>query len=170
MALRPEVARRALTCSVCRWQQHQRLLSTTVRRLADQQQTPPPPPPTEKKKGILPALDGGIVRETPNPELPGSAIHAPRSYGQRLEEFTPEVLPRPIGLQKPPHPNENTGIDARTLKQRRDDFVNYEKHLERRKKLYDPSLVTLYATPDPTDTASLGKRRWPAPISATGRT
>ncbi|KAH6691282.1 ATP10 protein [Plectosphaerella plurivora] len=134
MALRPEIARRALSCSVCRWQQHQRLLSTTVLRLADQQKTPPPPT-TEKKKSILPKLDGGIVRETPNPELPGSAIHAPRSYGQRLEEFTPEVLPRPIGVNKPPHPSDNTGIDARTLKQRRDDFVNYEKHLERRKKL-----------------------------------
>lgn len=92
-------------------------------------------PEPEQPKGILPKIDGGVVREKPNPDLPGSAIRAPRSYGERLEEFTPEMLPRPIGMTKPPHPNDNSGIDARTIKQRRDDFVNYEKHLERRKNL-----------------------------------
>jgi len=65
----------------------------------------------------------------------GPLAHAPRSYGKKLKEFTPTPLGRPIGLTYPPQAGQNTGKDTRTLKQRRDDFVNYEKHLERREYL-----------------------------------
>ncbi|EEH45762.2 uncharacterized protein PADG_01912 [Paracoccidioides brasiliensis Pb18] len=52
-----------------------------------------------------------------------------------IGEFTPKPLNRPLGLPYPPQPGQNTGIDTRTLRQRRDDFVDYEKHIERRKEL-----------------------------------
>lgn len=63
-------------------------------------------------------------------------IEAPRSYGKRIEgDFVPRPLPRPIGMPEPPRAGENTGIDNRTIQQRREDFANYEKHIARRKEL-----------------------------------
>jgi ATPase complex subunit ATP10 len=60
---------------------------------------------------------------------------APRSYGPRVDSFVPTVLSRPIGLPNPPRPGENDGIDHRTLRERRDDFVDYGKHLQRREQI-----------------------------------
>lgn len=75
--------------------------------------------------------------EKDTPTKPPSPLdEAPRAYGKAVDQFTPKPLNRPIGLPNPPRPGENTGIDRRTLKERRDDFVNYDKHLIRRKQLY----------------------------------
>lgn len=72
----------------------------------------------------------------PQANLTGAPIEAPRSYGKRFEgKFTPKPLPRPIGMPLPPKAGENSGIDSRTLRERREDFVNYDKHLQRRKEL-----------------------------------
>lgn len=60
---------------------------------------------------------------------------APKSYGKKVKEFTPLPLSRPIGLNYPPSPGQNTGVDPRSVKQRRDDFVDYTKHLQRREEL-----------------------------------
>ncbi|KHN99900.1 ATPase assembly factor ATP10, mitochondria [Metarhizium album ARSEF 1941] len=72
----------------------------------------------------------------PKSNIPGAPIEAPRSYGKRSDEnFTPKPLPRPIGMPLPPRPGENTGIDTRSLKQRKADFGDYEKHMARRNEL-----------------------------------
>ncbi len=72
----------------------------------------------------------------PQSNIKGPKIEAPRSYGKRTEDgFVPKPLPRPIGMLDPPRAGENTGIDKRTLRQRRDDFVDYDKHIARRKEL-----------------------------------
>ncbi|GAW22943.1 hypothetical protein ANO14919_124900 [Xylariales sp. No.14919] len=86
-----------------------------------------------------PAADTTSSKAGPPPQkfiAPSPLADAPRSYGKRVEEFTPTPLSRPIGLPYPPEIGQNTGIDHRTLKQRRDDFVDYDKHLERRQILY----------------------------------
>jgi hypothetical protein len=76
----------------------------------------------------------------PNPLLDPFAN--PRS--KNAEDYLPKPLSRPLGLPNPPRPGENTGIDPRTWRQRRDDFVNYEKHLERRRVLYVPSMLNVW--------------------------
>lgn len=69
------------------------------------------------------------------PETPSVLDEAPRASGKKVEGFTPKPLDRAIGLPNPPRVGENSGIDTRTLKQKRDDFVNWDKHLEKRKQL-----------------------------------
>ncbi|CAM1506764.1 Fc.00g064050.m01.CDS01 [Cosmosporella sp. VM-42] len=79
---------------------------------------------------------GAGAKLDPQASVAGTPIEAPRSYGKRFQgEFTPKPLPRPIGMPLPPKVGENTGIDRRTLKQRKEDFVNYDKHLQRRQEL-----------------------------------
>ncbi|ELR09362.1 Mitochondrial ATPase complex subunit atp10 [Pseudogymnoascus destructans] len=102
-------------------------LSTTLRRYADK-----PTPPTS-----APAL--APAPEDPKPvsaaDLPSPLADAPRATGKAVEQFTPKPLPRPIGLPRPPRAGENAGVDTRSWKQRRDDFVDYDKHIVKRKIL-----------------------------------
>ncbi|KAJ2897272.1 hypothetical protein MKZ38_004826 [Zalerion maritima] len=60
---------------------------------------------------------------------------APRSYGVKVEEFTPKPLLRPIGMNIPPTEGQNTGVDTRTFMQKKQDYADYQKHMERRKHL-----------------------------------
>lgn len=53
------------------------------------------------------------------------------------EDVTPRVLDRPIGSLIPPQEGQNSGVDERTLRERRDDFVSYDRHIARRKELYN---------------------------------
>lgn len=108
---------RPLTCFFCQQQQRRNLAVSTVRATRTNR----------------PASGSSL---DPKSSVAGAPIEAPRGYGKRQEgEFTPKSLPRPIGMPLPPRPGENTGLDTRTLRQRRDDFVNYDKHLQRRKEL-----------------------------------
>ncbi|ROW11031.1 hypothetical protein VMCG_01074 [Cytospora schulzeri] len=130
--LRPSSRRPLAACLLCQW----RTFSTTYPRLATpkpKQQQDEAAAPTTKVKAPGPKAPEAVVQE--ESEAAGPLDNAPRSYGKRLEEFTPQVLSRPIGMNHPPSPGENTGVDFRSLKQRRDDMVDYEKHLRRREQL-----------------------------------
>ena len=106
------VSRRPLTCLFCRWR---RDFSASPLR------------PAKPATGA--SLD-------PQSKVKGAPIKAPRGYGKRTAgEFTPKPLPRPIGMPDPPRAGENTGVDNRTIRQRKEDFVDYDKHLARRKEL-----------------------------------
>lgn len=98
----------ATACLSCQW----RLFSSSYRSLSEKEVRPDSAPPPRT------VLD-----------------EVPRASGKAVKEFTPKPLDRPIGLPKPPRAGENVGIDKRTWKQRRDDFVNYDKHLVKRKEL-----------------------------------
>ena len=116
--------RRPLTCLLCQWQ---RSFATTPRRPLPEAKPPNPGPDATPEAPQTP-------QGTPLPA--GASIDAPRSWGKRVDDFTPQPLPRPIGMNTPPLPGENTGLDLRSMRERRDDFVNYDKHLIRRKQLY----------------------------------
>ncbi|RDL41973.1 uncharacterized protein BP5553_01952 [Venustampulla echinocandica] len=118
-------------CLLCQW----RSFSTSYRQLAEKPPATDPSPSKPQSKST-PNPSTPTPKGPTTPPLPTSPLEdAPRAYGKSHQEFTPKPLSRPIGLPYPPKAGENSGVDTRTLKQRRDDFVDYDKHLARRKVL-----------------------------------
>lgn len=65
-----------------------------------------------------------------------TTIVAPRRHDRGFEGgFTPQPLPRPVGMPLPPRPGENTGLDGRPLRQRIADWFDYDARLRRRREM-----------------------------------
>lgn len=77
----------------------------------------------------------------PSPQTPVIPRPSRPHVRARDGELVPSPLSRPLGLPHPPQAGQNTGIDSRTWRQRRDDYASYDKHLARRegliKELYE---------------------------------
>ncbi|KAK4227225.1 mitochondrial ATPase [Podospora fimiseda] len=120
---RPAPAVAAIACLLCQHQQQQyRLFSNSSQQLNSNNSN-------NNKDALrkIPGLDG----------VPPSSplANAPRSYGEKTLEFTPTPLSRPIGMNYPPEAGQNTGVDNRSIRERRDDFANYDKQLAKRQNL-----------------------------------
>lgn len=68
-----------------------------------------------------------------NPENLSAISRIPIPRGVTGEKFTPSVLGRPLGLEHPPRPGQNSPVDHRSLHERTKEFTSYEKALERRR-------------------------------------
>lgn len=84
--------------------------------LPEKPKQPPPPPAKDYKP-----------HETPGYKL--------RNKQDNDDDYTPVPLNRPIGMPNPPRPFENLGLDPRSIRERRNDFVDYDKHLAKRAKM-----------------------------------
>ncbi|EGO52951.1 hypothetical protein NEUTE1DRAFT_126363 [Neurospora tetrasperma FGSC 2508] len=126
-------------CLLCQWRSfsvsYQRLANKTPSPQTTKPSTPPSTPAPAPDAASKDAASATPVSPIESLRESGPLANAPRAYGKALDTFTPTHLSRPIGMHNPPNPGENTGIDTRTLQQKRDDFVNYEKHLKKREML-----------------------------------
>lgn len=64
-------------------------------------------------------------------------LRTPEFLHQRYKdgELIPKPLNRPLGVEYPPQPGQNSGVDPRSWRQRRDDFASYEKHKQRKREV-----------------------------------
>lgn len=96
------------------------------------------------------AASAATAAATPKQQAGGAPVsgsHASSGRVSRAPAYQPAVaeedlrkgvlkpLGRPLGFEAPPRPGENSPEDDRTWRQRRDDFVDYEKHLEKRRAM-----------------------------------
>ena len=95
-------------------------------------QVPTPPASTAKDSTSSTRDKTGPSLAPSNPPSPSLQSNASEAKDIIHE---PQLLSRPIGLPNPPQAGKNDGLDHRLWRQRRDDFLNYDKHLERRKQL-----------------------------------
>lgn len=89
----------------------------------------PKPTPQELAAQNIP-LHVGLDR---NPDSVSAISRIPIPKGERGEVFTPSVLAYPLGLKQPPVPGQNVPYETRSFGERRKEFSNYEKALERRR-------------------------------------
>ncbi|CAI4216397.1 unnamed protein product [Parascedosporium putredinis] len=79
-------SKRPLPCLLCQWN---RSFSATSRRaIPDSKPSAPPEPDAAQTKPARPSIRAEHVPA-------GAAIEAPRSYGRRVDNFTPQPLPGP---------------------------------------------------------------------------
>ncbi|KAF2761553.1 hypothetical protein EJ05DRAFT_472534 [Pseudovirgaria hyperparasitica] len=77
-----------------------------------------------------------VEASRPAPQTPAQKQFPHRlPEGRGDEEFEPKMLGRPIGFKHPPKAGDNSGKDTRSLSKKREDFVDYDKHIEKRKDL-----------------------------------
>lgn len=119
-SLRSNLSFDSAACLLCQ----SRSFGVSYRRLSKKDApADAPAKPVAKEKSVL---------DEPAPQ---GLEDAPRSYGKAVDDFKPRPLSRPIGLAKPPLPGDNVGVDKRTWRERRADFLDHDKTLIRRKEL-----------------------------------
>jgi mitochondrial ATPase complex subunit ATP10 len=68
-----------------------------------------------------------------NPTQKSAISKIPIPKGERGENFTPSVLIVPLGLPYPAEPGQNSPYDERTFYEKRKEYADYTKALERRR-------------------------------------
>ncbi|KAL4809609.1 ATP10 protein-domain-containing protein [Aspergillus unguis] len=93
------------------------------------------PRPTLRAYATKPDGEKASAPSTRKPQFQEDATPKASTSDNASEGDLIPYLDRPIGSGIPPQEGQNTGIDKRSWGKRRDDFVNYERHIERRKEL-----------------------------------